>query len=367
MGERTPIYPLHLEAGAKIVDFAGWDMPIHYGSQIEEHHAVRQHVGVCDVSHMTVLDLSGDDVTAYLRHLVCNDVARLTETGDALYTGMLDESGGVLDDLIIYRQADGYRIVVNCATRDKDLAWMNAQAAAFNVGITHRTDLAILAVQGPESLGIVKRIVPDAAALIDTLKPFKSDWCGDWFIARTGYTGEVGLEVILPGDAAVQFWKDLVAEGVRPVGLGARDTLRLEAGMNLYGNDMDESVTPLESNMAFTVVLDDDREFVGSDALRAQKADGVKRHLVGLVMKQRGVLRAHYEIFDGDNRVGEITSGAFSPTLQHGIALARLEGKPEGPLTVEIRGKKLPVFRVKVPFVRNGKQVYKPIDPIVDD
>ena len=367
MGQRTPIYPLHVSAGAKIVDFAGWDMPINYGSQIEEHHAVRKDVGICDVSHMTVVDMGGAGATPFLQRLLCNDVARLDAQGKALYSGMLNEAGGVLDDLIVYRDGDGYRVVVNCATREKDLAWMAQQSADFEVDITERPDLCILAVQGPNSLDRV-RAVADAAAAprIDALKPFTSCWHNDWFIARTGYTGEIGLEIILPETEAPTLWKALTAAGVRPVGLGARDTLRLEAGMNLYGHDMDESVTPYESNMAFTVVLDDDREFIGKQALEKQKAAGIPRHLVGLVMKARGVLREHYSIFEGDKRVGEITSGVFSPTLQHSIALARLDGGPNGPLTAEIRGKYLPVHRVRPPFVRNGKQVYKPIDDIAN-
>lgn len=365
MGQRTPIYSRHLDAGAKIVDFAGWDMPIHYGSQIEEHHAVRGGVGVCDVSHMTVVDVAGEDATAFLSHLVCNDVARLDESGKALYTGMLNEQGGVLDDLIVYRTDAGYRIVVNCATREKDLAWMNAQAGDIEVDLIERPELAILAVQGPESLATVKGLLdPAAGDMIYRLGPFTSAWHGDWFIARTGYTGELGLEIILPGEDATSFWDRLMAVGVRPVGLGARDTLRLEAGMNLYGHDMDESVTPYESNMAFTVVMDGDREFVGKDALAAQKAAGIPRRLIGLVMLQRGVLREHYPVFAGEAQVGEITSGVFSPTLQHSIALARVAESEGKALTVEIRGKKHPVFRVRPPFVRNGKQVYKPIDEI---
>ena len=366
MGQRTPIYSQHIEAGAKIVDFAGWDMPIHYGSQIEEHHAVRKDAGVCDVSHMTVVDMDGTGATAFLRNLLCNDVARLGESGQALYTGMLNESGGILDDLIVYRVREGYRLVVNCATREKDLAWMARQSADFDVRITERPDLAILAVQGPNSLARVKSVADAGAAdKIDSLKPFTSCTHGQWFIARTGYTGEMGVEIILPETDAPALWQRLIDAGVRPVGLGARDTLRLEAGMNLYGHDMDESVNPYESNMAFTVVMDD-HEFIGKAALAASREQGTTRRLIGLVMKQRGVLREHYPVMADGQRVGEITSGVFSPTLQHSIALARVDGAPQGPLTALIRGKQFPVFRVKPPFVRNGKQVYKPIDEIVN-
>lgn len=362
MGLRTPVYPLHLEAGAKMVDFGGWDMPVNYGSQIEEHHAVRQDAGVCDVSHMTVVDVTGSEATPYLRWLLCNDVQRLDEVGMALYSAMLNDAGGILDDLIVYRTATGYRAVVNCATRDKDLAWMQKQSDAFDVELKERPDLAILAIQGPNSITRVKTQVSGACGrTIETLVPFTSDWCGQWFVARTGYTGETGIEVILPNEDARGLWQGLLAEGVKPVGLGARDTLRLEAGMNLYGSDMDESVTPLESRIGVTVVLDD-HEFIGAEALRRQKRDGVPRKLVGLVMKEKGVLRAHYPVLCDGARVGEITSGAFSPTLQHSIALARIDAGATGALTVDVRGREKPVLRVRPPFVRNGKQVYKPLD-----
>ena len=360
MGLRTPIYPLHVEAGAKLVDFSGWDMPVHYGSQIEEHHVVRNDVGVFDVSHMTVVDITGAQGEAFLRRLLANDVARLGGPGKALYSAMLNGAGGILDDLIVYSTEDGYRMVVNCATREKDLAWMNEQSAGFDCRIDEQPDLAILAIQGPNAISRVKALSgKDSIALIDSLKPFQAGYSGQWFIGRTGYTGEQGLEIILPSDDAVTFWKRLMAAGVKPVGLGARDTLRLEAGMNLYGNDMDETVTPLESNIAWTVAFDPrDREFVGREALEKQREVGVERELAGLVMTERGVLRSHYAIWSHEERVGEITSGTFSPTLEHAIALARIRsGASE--LEVEIRGRRIPVTRVVPPFVRNGRQVYK--------
>lgn len=348
-----------------MVDFGGWDMPIHYGSQIVEHNLVRGSVGVCDVSHMTVIDLEGPDSEPYLRYLLANDVEKLKSAGKALYSAMLDEAGGVLDDLIVYLTQDGYRIVVNCATREKDLAWMNDKIQSFDCRLTERPDLAILAVQGPQSLNVLKEVLgkdvkqgAQRAAYIDELKPFVGGFCGDWFLARTGYTGEKGVEAIIPADDAKQLWKDLAAAGVSPIGLGARDTLRLEAGMNLYGSDMDETVTPLESNMGITLSLDDEREFVGKQKLIEQREQGVEKQLIGLVLNQRGVLRAHYPIYADDKLVGEITSGAFSPTLQHSIALARVQTGANN-LHVEIRGKKLPVSKVSPPFARNGKQVYK--------
>jgi aminomethyltransferase len=363
MGLRTPIYPQHLASNAKMVDFGGWDMPIHYGSQLKEHHLVRSSVGVCDVSHMTVVDLCGVDSTAYLLHLLPNDVSKLDRDGRALYSAMLNEAGGVLDDLIVYRDGDGYRIVVNCATREKDLAWMNNQISGFDCTLTERPELSILAIQGPESLIKVQQVLrehgqSDKADYVAELKPFVGGWCGEWFLARTGYTGEKGVEIILSAADATILWAQLLKADIAPIGLGARDTLRLEAGMNLYGSDMDESVTPLESNMAVTVVLNEGREFVGKAKLLQQTSEGVAQELIGLVMLGRGVIRAHYPIYAGDELVGEVTSGAFSPTLQHSIALARvLVGKEN--FEVEIRGKRHRVEKVQPPFARNGKKVYK--------
>jgi len=362
MGLKTPIFELHVEAGAKMVDFGGWDMPIHYGSQIEEHHIVRNSAGVCDVSHMTVVDLSGVDSKAYLQKLLPNDVEKLNRPGRALYSAMLNEDGGILDDLIVYLTDAGYRIVVNCATREKDLAWMQKQINAFDCQLTEREDLAILAVQGPESIDSLKSVLqkstPNHVEFIDTLKPFVGGFSDTWFIARTGYTGERGIELILPADDAVQLWQDLSSAGVRPIGLGARDTLRLEAGMNLYGSDMDESVTPLESNMAITVVMEGERDFIGKAKLKSQLDEGLSQELIGLIMQSRGVLRAHYPIYSGDEQVGEITSGAYSPTCGHSIALARVKSGAED-LEVDIRQKRIPVLKVNPPFARNGKQVYK--------
>lgn len=359
MGLKTPLFEAHVKDGAKMVDFGGWDMPIHYGSQIEEHHAIRRDSGVCDVSHMTVVDVSGSGSQAFLRHLLANDVSKLTVPGKALYSAMLNEDGGILDDLIVYLTDDGYRVVVNCATREKDLAWMVQQSEGFDCAIQERPELAILAIQGPESLEKVKGIVtPERAELIDALKPFVGRFSGDWFIARTGYTGEKGVEIILPNEEAAEFWVALRGAGIKAVGLGARDTLRLEAGMNLYGSDMDESVTPLESNMASTVVMSQGHDFIGKAALQAQLEAGVKRELIGLVMLEKGVLRGHYPVYRDGKQVGEITSGAFSPTLSHSIALARVE-VGSGELEVEIRNKRITVQQVEPAFARNGKQVYK--------
>lgn len=375
MGLRTALFEKHVEAGARIVDFGGWDMPIQYDSLINEHHAVRQHAGVFDVSHMTIVDVTGPDAEKWLRFLLANDVARLKETGHALYSGMLTEQAGVIDDLIVYRMAWGFRLVVNCATREKDLAWMNKQLAGFDAQLSERPELAILAVQGPSAINIVMDLLNrkgglSAAAQVGGLKNFSGAELGSWFIARTGYTGENGVEIMLPNIEAPGIWDDLLAAGVKPIGLGARDTLRLEAGMNLYGHDMDESISPLSANMAWTIAWEPaDRDFIGRSALQSQREAlqrGELPTLCGLVMEERGVLREGLRVqctfSDGKVSDGVITSGTFSPTLKHGIALARIpSGSEKAELTrceVDIRGKLIPVRLVKPGFVRLGKKVF---------
>jgi len=357
MGQRTPLYDLHLALGAKMVDFGGWDMPLHYGSQVEEHHQVRRDCGVFDVSHMTVVDVSGSQAKAYLQHLLANDIERLQSIGKALYSGMLNEQGGVVDDLIVYLTTFGYRVVVNASTRDKDLAWMRLQSVDFDVQLQERSALGMLAIQGPQARNKTAELVSQSRAeLIHSLKPFEGLPDGDWFIARTGYTGEDGLEIMLPASEVVAFLNELVGAGISPIGLGARDTLRLEAGMNLYGQDMDESVTPLAANMAWTIAWEPaSRGFVGRSALQKQKTEGVASKLVGLVLEERGVLRAHQVVRVEGVGDGEITSGSFSPTLGKSIALARVPAATSERAEVEIRGKWYPVRVVKPTFVRHGK------------
>jgi len=357
MGQRNPLYDQHLALGAKMVDFGGWDMPLHYGSQVEEHHQVRRDCGVFDVSHMTVVDVAGEQATAYLQRLLANDVARLKSAGRALYSAMLNERGGVIDDLIVYLTDWGYRLVVNASTRDKDLAWMQAQAADFAVEVNERPQLAMLAIQGPHARARTAELVSQArATLIQELKPFQGLAEGDWFIGRTGYTGEDGLEIILPAEQAPDFLSELVGAGISPIGLGARDTLRLEAGLNLYGQDMTEEVSPLAANMGWTVAWEPaERDFVGRAALEQQRAEGDLPKLVGLVLEERGVLRAHQVVRVNGVGDGEITSGSFSPTLGKSIALARVPAGTAERAEVEIRGKWYPVRVVQPTFVRHGK------------
>ncbi|WP_313220167.1 glycine cleavage system aminomethyltransferase GcvT [Stutzerimonas nitrititolerans] len=357
MGQRTPLYDQHLALGAKMVDFGGWDMPLHYGSQVEEHHQVRRDCGVFDVSHMTVVDVAGAQAKAYLQRLLANDVARLAQVGKALYSAMLNEQGGVIDDLIVYLTDEGYRLVVNASTRDKDLAWMRAQASEFEVRIDERADLAMLAIQGPQArTRMMDLVTQPRAALIQELKPFQGLAAGDWFIGRTGYTGEDGLEIILPAEQAPDFFSELVGAGISPIGLGARDTLRLEAGLNLYGQDMNEEVSPLAANMGWTIAWEPaERAFVGRGALEEQRERSEQPKLVGLVLEERGVLRAHQVVRVNGIGEGEITSGSFSPTLGKSIALARVPANTGERAEVEIRNKWYPVRVVQPTFVRHGK------------
>ncbi|MGV6826488.1 MAG: glycine cleavage system aminomethyltransferase GcvT [bacterium] len=355
MDKKTILNDAHRALGARMVPFGGWDMPVNYGSQVEEHHAVRRDAGMFDVSHMTAVDLSGAQTRDFLRHLLANDVARLKAPGKAMYSCMLNDRGGVVDDLIVYYLADDQaRVVVNAGTTDKDLDWMNQRSDGFDVTITPRRDLAIIAVQGPnaraKSLPLLPDDMRDAAASLAVFSALKGE---SWFVGRTGYTGEDGFEIMVPGAEATQFWQQLVEAGVRPCGLGARDTLRLEAGMNLYGSDMDEEITPYEAALAWTVSLDD-HDFIGKQALLEKKQTDHAR-LIAIVLEARGVLRGHQQIYHGDDLVGEITSGGFSPTLERSIAFARVSGSERDNLTVDIRGKRLPVRVVKAPFVRNGQ------------
>ncbi len=365
MGRRTPLFDLHQSLGARIVDFGGWDMPVQYSSQIEEHHAVRRGAGVFDVSHMCVVDLSGARVRPFLERLIANDVGRLKQPGKALYSCLLNEAGGVIDDLIVYYLAeDFFRTVVNAGTRDKDLEWIRRHAQDFGVKVTERTDLAMLAIQGPNARKITAELLSaEGARAALLLQPFFGAEIDRWFVARTGYTGEDGFEIMLPATDVVRVWQELNQRGVVSCGLGARDTLRLEAGMNLYGNDMDESRNPLESGLSWTVAFEPaTRKFIGREALEAVKAGGSPYKLVGLLLEDRGVLRSHQKVVVPANPqfaggAGEVTSGTFSPTLERSIAFARVPTGTGDKVQVDIRGKLLNARVVKPPFVRNGKSV----------
>ncbi len=360
MPEKTPLHASHVKADATMVDFGGWDMPLHYGSQIEEHHAVRTDSGMFDVSHMSICDLTGPGALALLRYLMANDVAKLSEDGQAIYSCMLNPSGCVLDDLIVYRRGTNrYRVVSNASTRSKVLDWMNAHAEPFEVRIQARRELAMIAVQGPKARERAAKVLFDdeqQAAQALALKPFTSASIGEYFVAHTGYTGEAGWEIILPDQQAAECWQALTEGGLVPCGLGARDTLRLEAGMCLYGTDMDESRTPLEVGLKWTVTMDSDdgRDFIGRQALSEQLARGLEYKQVGLVLSGRGVLRSH-QVVHTDAGEGEVTSGTFSPTMGKAIALARVPVKAADAVEVQIRNKRLEARVVRPPFVRHGK------------
>ena len=358
--KRTPLYERHLAHGAKMVDFGGWEMPLHYGSQIEEHHLVRRDAGMFDVSHMCAVDLEGPAVRAFLRRLIANNVDKLELSGKALYSCMLNAEGGVIDDLIVYYFGEQwFRVVINASTAEKDLAWMETVRAqgvggqAFDLTIRPRRDLAMIAVQGPQAREKFWAALPAARGMSEGLKPFFASVVDGLMVARTGYTGEDGFEITVPAADAPALWEALAAAGVAPAGLGARDTLRLEAGMNLYGNDMSETVSPLDAGLSWTVDLKGERDFIGRAAL---ERDGKRHEFVGLKLLERGVLRGHQKVVTGAGE-GEITSGTFSPTLGFSIAMARvpLGVKAGDAVGVDIRGKVLAAQVVKMPFVRHGE------------
>lgn len=359
MTQKTPLYQEHIKLGAKMVDFGGWDMPLHYGSQLNEHHSVRQDAGIFDVSHMTIVDVEGEQSRDYLRYLLANDVEKLDAAGKALYTCMLNAQGGIIDDLIVYFLGQtNYRLVVNASTREKDLAWMREQAKPFSVTLVERKDLAMIAAQGPSARAkLVAALGSAFATQLEMLSPFHVLNFENLFVAGTGYTGEDGVEIIVPATQAPALWEKLIQAGFAPCGLGARDTLRLEAGLNLYGLDMDEMTTPLESNLTWTVALNGDRNFIGRQALETQKQNGLERRLVGLILRERGgILRSHQNVFLEGEGEGEITSGTFSPTLNQSIALARIPVTTQNSCFVDIRGKRYPVQIVKPPFVKNSQR-----------
>lgn len=356
--QRTPLYRRHQKAGARLVAFAGWRLPLDFGSALAEHRAVREHAGLFDVSHMAITDLEGTGACDALRLMLAADVARLDEAapGKALYGCLLNEAGGVIDDLIVYRRGpERYRIVSNAATRDAVQGWLERLTAAFGLTPDARTDLAMIALQGPAAASLVEQLAEATAAV--GLGAFEALEGDGLFISRTGYTGEDGFELILPGARAGQAWDTLVAAGARPCGLAARDSLRLEAGLNLNGQDMTPETTPLECGLGWTVHwTPEDRDFIGRHPLEAQRQEGPRWRRQGLVLRERGIPRhGHPVLDDADQVVGEVTSGGWSPLLQRGIALARVDARTDRPLRVRIRDRALPAAAVRPPFVRNGK------------
>ncbi|MFZ0218701.1 MAG: glycine cleavage system aminomethyltransferase GcvT [Candidatus Aquirickettsiella sp.] len=361
MENKTVLHGQHKKNGAILVNFAGWQMPLHYGSQIQEHHVVRQDSGLFDVSHMLAVDIAGENAIHYLSFLLANNPQRLIP-GKALYTCMLNNAGGILDDLIVYQLSQQlYRVVINAGNRLSDLDWMKNLAQHYSsLSIVERTDLAIIAIQGPHAISKAsKAFNASQQSLIKDLKPFHCVQEDNWCIARTGYTGEDGLEVILPIQEAENFWQHLIELGSKPCGLGARDTLRLEAGLNLYGSDMNATTTPLESNLAWTIAWDPvDRDFIGRQALIKQQ-ENLSRKLVGLVLEEKGrILRNHQKLITSAG-AGEITSGSYSPTLGSSIAFARIPYAHNEDYCDVIMGSKQYKARIiKAPFIRKGKKTF---------
>ena len=355
MGAKTQLHAVHLSCGARMVDFHGWEMPLHYGSQINEHHQVRQDAGMFDVSHMTIVDILGVGGRQFLRQLLTNDLDQLAHNGKALYSCMCNETGGILDDLIVYQRAsDNYRMILNSATRDKDIAWIRQQSEGFAVGLQERHELAMLAVQGPDAIKKTLTVLnPSQIDAVSTLSNFECVDVDNWFFARTGYTGEEGFEIILPKELIIPLWSNLLQAGVKPCGLAARDTLRLEAGMLLYGQDMDETTTPLESGLAWTVKWEpQDRDFIGMGALSLQKQQGTTRKMVGLTLLDKGIMRHGQKVIIQGQDDGIITSGGYSPTLEQSIALARVPVDVGDEVMVEIRDKLIPARVGKPRFIK---------------
>ena len=364
--KRTILFETHKKAGAKLVDFGGWEMPVNYGSQIEEHLATRTNCGIFDVSHMAAVDVIGKDAKAFLEKVVANNVNKLKNNGQALYGCLLNEHAGVIDDLIVYRLDPNYRLVINAATAHTDLEWLTKQAGAFNdiTLVPRRADLknsqnaqGMIAVQGPNALTLIKQAIPELANAANELKVFHAACVqtslGEIMIARTGYTGEDGAELLIPLENTARAWDLLVNVGAQPAGLGARDTLRLEAGMNLYGQDMNDQTSPLDVGLSWTIDRSTERDFIGRAALEKTPQQFV---FMGLILQDKGVLRAH-QIVKSAKGQGEITSGTFSPSLQKSIALAKLPINSEvgDVVQVVIRDKELNAIVVKAPFVRHGK------------
>jgi len=352
----SPLDAVHRRLKAKMGAFAGWDMPIEYQGTLAEHRAVRQAVGVFDLSHLGKVEVRGGGARQALQHALSNDLDRLGEPGAAQYTLCLTDDGTIVDDLIVYREADGFLLVPNAANWPKVADAVRASAPS-GTEVTPRPDVAVLAVQGPRAPELVAGLFPQAAELA-YMHMAPADYGGQPArVCRTGYTGERGFELLVPGEVAAALWEELFERGAPlgavPVGLGARDTLRLEMGYALHGNDISTDTDPFEARLGWAVALDKG-DFRGRDALRARKEAGPKRQLVGLAATDRLIPRHGMAVLDGDRRVGEVTSGTFSPTLRHGIALAYLlpdVAAKDTELLVDVRGRRGGVRVTRPPFV----------------
>ena len=361
--KKTPLNQVHRELGARMVDFGGWDMPVQYSGVIEEHLAVRQAAGLFDVSHMGEVEVTGANALAFIQHLTINDAAKLVD-GQVQYSAMCYPEGGVVDDVTLYRfNASRFLFCVNASNTDKDFAWMQkvlADSAMADVTLNNRSaEFAQIALQGPKAESILANLTDVPLADIVYYHFCEGEVAGvNMIISRTGYTGEEGFELYLPASAAVAVWQQLMATGVPqgllPIGLGARDTLRLEKGYALYGHELSREISPLEAGLAWITKLDKD-DFVGKTALVRQKSEGLPRRRIGLIMQERGIPREGYPVFAGDREVGVVTSGTMSPSLKVGIALALVEpGMAEdgAGLDVAIRNRRMCARVARPPFVK---------------
>ena len=350
---KTPLNNAHIELGAKMVNFSHWEMPISYTSLIEEHHAVRNTAGVFDVSHMSVFDFNGGDQVAFFEKIFANDIKKISNEDKAIYGALLNEEGGILDDLIIYHANEKFRLVSNCSTREQNRQWYEKHAVEFGVEVVERSDMGILAIQGPDALSKILSI-DGINPQVNNLQSFGCMFDGDKLYARTGYTGEDGLEIIVPSEDINQFWDQALKLGCTPIGLGARDTLRLEAGLNLYGNDMTIENHPYESNLGWTIdMTDKNRQFIGKQALLSIDQSKSQK-IVGIILRDKGVLRSGYEVIHDEGK-GVVLSGSYSPTLQSSIGLARVDQGYKKDGKVMIRNKMLNIDFVSPRFIERGK------------
>lgn len=352
----TPLYDLCVENKARMTEFAGWEMPVQFSGIKQEHAAVRTSVGIFDISHMGKFILTGDNVLPALQKLVPSNLEKLSP-GKAQYTVLLNPEGGIIDDLIIYDEGDQVTLIVNAATTDKDKTWLSDHLTGIELQDNSQTH-ALIAVQGPKAVETLQQITDiDLSAIRRYNHAYGQVLGHKSFLARTGYTGEDGFEVMVETDGAAAIWQALQEKGAEPCGLGARDTLRLEAAMALYGQDINDDTTPLEGGLSWLVHLDQVPEFVGRDVLAKQKADGVTRRLVGLQLEGRNIARHDYPIVEGEESVGIVTSGTLSPTLGYPVALAYVPvalAKVGTVVNVQIRQKTVPATVVKRPFYKSS-------------
>jgi aminomethyltransferase len=355
---KSPLHERHIRLGAKMIDFAGWYMPLHYGSMVTEHKAVRTSAGLFDVSHMGEIEMTGPGSRDLVYELVTNDTSML-EMFQVQYSVMCNHAGGCLDDLLIYRLPERWLLIVNATNITSDFEWISSHAGdGVEVGDVSDQS-ALLALQGPESESILQKLCDQDLSRLSYYWCFQGKVAGiNALVSRTGYTGEDGFEIMCSPEAANSTWDDIIEVGkeygVVPCGLGARDSLRLEAAFRLYGNDMDQSITPLEAGLGWVVKLEKDR-FIGKDALEHLKAGGLKRRMRGLEMEGRGIARRGYGVFQEGRKVGKVTSGGFSPTLEKGIALAMLDSDTKNTVNIDIRGKMHSAEIVKPPFYKRQR------------